>query len=82
MNSLGEDEVTMLGVLRFVQPDDLIYGPGAGRKLRELQEAAGGRLLTDLSKPPGMSIRQFTVCDASNMLFRQQNIFRPLDAPW
>jgi hypothetical protein len=41
--------------LKF-DPNDLVYGPSANAKLRQLQEAAGGKLLTDLPKPEGLSI--------------------------
>jgi hypothetical protein len=42
-------------------PHDLVYGPSAGGKLRELQQRAGGKLLTDLTKPEGMAWERFTV---------------------
>jgi hypothetical protein len=47
--------------LRF-GADDLVYGPSAGGKLRELADSAGGRLLTDVGGPaPGQSWLQFSI---------------------
>lgn len=40
--------------------NDLVYGPSANGKLRELQEQAGGKLLSDLPKPPGTTFEAFT----------------------
>ena len=36
--------------LKFAS-DDLVYGPSAGKNLRNLQEAAGGKTLTDIGSP-------------------------------
>lgn len=43
------DEAMYLGAtsLKF-GPEDLVYGPSAGGALKELQEKAGGRLLSDV----------------------------------
>lgn len=46
--------------LRF-GANDLVYGPSAGGQLRGLAEKAGGRLLTDLPKPPSLSFTQFSL---------------------
>ncbi|MBS9405477.1 hypothetical protein KG088_17880 [Halomonas sp. TRM85114] len=40
--------------------NDLVYGPSAGGKLRAFQQKYGGKLLTDLSKPPSMKWEKFT----------------------
>jgi hypothetical protein len=49
------------GNLKF-GADDLVYGPSAGGKLRQLQESTGGRLLTDVGGPaPGQSWTQFSI---------------------
>lgn len=40
-------------------PDDLVFGPSAQGKLRELQQAAGGNLLEDLEKPPAKTWNEF-----------------------
>ena len=42
-------------------PDDIVYGPSAGGKLREFQTQAGGKLLTDLPKPPNLSWEHFSI---------------------
>ena len=42
--------------------NDLVYGPSSGGKLRQLQESAGGRLLTDIGGPAsGQSWTQFSI---------------------
>jgi len=48
------------GLLKF-GADDLVYGPSAGGALRGLQQRAGGRLLTDFSKPLGSSWADFSI---------------------
>jgi hypothetical protein len=40
---------------------DLVYGPSAKGALRKLVEEAGGRLLTDLPKPPELTFEQFSL---------------------
>ncbi|MEM6274980.1 MAG: hypothetical protein AAF735_07035 [Myxococcota bacterium] len=40
---------------------DLVFGPSAGGRLRGLQQEAGGRLLTDLPKPPNLSWVDFSL---------------------
>jgi len=46
--------------LRF-GANDLVYGPSARGQLRALAEKAGGRLLTDLPKPPNLTFTQFSL---------------------
>lgn len=41
--------------------DDLLHGPSAGGRLRELQSDAGGRTLTDLPKPAEMTWERFSI---------------------
>jgi hypothetical protein len=44
------------------QADDLVYGPSANLQLRELQQTAGGKLLTDLpDKPPELTWLQHSI---------------------
>ena len=47
-------------VLKFGE-NDLVYGPSARGALRELAEESGGKLLTDLPKPPDMSWTEFSL---------------------
>ena len=47
-------------ILKF-GADDLVYGPSAKGALRQLQEKAGGKLLTDIPKPPGKSWTEFSI---------------------
>jgi hypothetical protein len=46
------------GALQF-GPDDLVVGPSAEGKLRELQQAAGGNLLEDMEKPLAKTWSEF-----------------------
>ena len=39
---------------------DLVYGPSAEGRLRNLQETSGGKLLTDLNKPVNMTNIEFS----------------------
>jgi hypothetical protein len=49
------------GALRF-GANDLVYGPSAKGALRQLQQSAGGRLLTDVGGPgAGQSWAQFSI---------------------
>lgn len=49
------------GALRF-GAEDLVYGPSAGGALRQLQQSAGGKLLTDIGGPTaGQSWTQFSI---------------------
>lgn len=41
--------------------NDLVFGPSAGGRLRGLQQQAGGRLLTDLPKPPNLGWVDFSL---------------------
>ena len=45
--------------LKFAE-DDLVYGPSAGGKLKDLCDEAGGKLLTDFEKPTEYDILQFS----------------------
>lgn len=48
------------GPLHF-GPDDLVYGPAEGGALRRLANAAGGKLLTNFTKPPELTVTQFSL---------------------
>lgn len=51
---------TQAQALRFSR-NDLVYGPSASGALRSLQQKAGGKLLTDFSKPTEVSWRAFSI---------------------
>ncbi|MEP7051066.1 MAG: hypothetical protein ABJB12_11970, partial [Pseudomonadota bacterium] len=60
--------------LRF-GANDLVYGPSAGGALRQLQQAAGGRLLTDVGGPAaGQSWAEFSIQTLENQLASGGNI--------
>jgi hypothetical protein len=52
----------------------LVYGPSARGALRELQQQAGGQLLTDLPKPTGLTVEQFSINTMEAQLAKGGNI--------
>lgn len=40
--------------------DDMVYVPNVNHSLNKLQEQAGGKLLTDLNKPPELTVKSFS----------------------
>ncbi len=54
--------------LKF-RANDLVYGPSANARLRQLQQTAGGRLLNDIGGPaPGQSWTQFSIQTMENQV--------------
>ena len=70
---LAKNASDSTGSLKFGE-NDLVYGPSAGGKLRNLQEQAGGKLLNDLDKPMEQSFIQFSLETLDRAATRGQKV--------